>query len=201
MSTRTVYLMDEINSTVAGQIIAWLLALDQESHDPIRLFVKSIGGEWDEGRRVCDTIIHQIKSPVITIAAHHADSAATAIVSSGVIRLAFSQTTFMYHKIGKSIESDEINDKWEEEEFSEFEKIYSQANEEYLSYCTLRRSSHIVKCTLKPRSLRSRIKNAKKNEYSIEAREAKRLGLIDAVIRNVDDIVRYEAKLAKPIEK
>lgn len=201
MSTRIVYLMDEINSTMAGQIIAWLLALDQESHESIRLFVKSIGGDWDEGRRVCDAIIQQIKSPVITIATNHADSAATAIVSSGAIRIAFSRTTFMYHKIGKSIESGEINDKWEEEEFSEFEKIYSQANEEYLSYCTLRRSSHLVKCTLKPISLRSRIKNAKKNEYTIEAHEAKRLGLIDAVIRYVDDIAYYEAMLTKPIEK
>ncbi len=195
--TRNVYLADEITPTSAGQVIGWLLALDIESHEPIRLFVKSIGGEWEEGRRICDTILYQIKSPVITIAVHHADSAAAPIVNCGVIRLGFRQTKFMYHKIGKPIEADEVGARWYLEDLLRYVSVYTKANDEYLSYCVKRRGTHLVRCVLNVRSLRYRIKKAKEGEYTIDAREAKKLGLVDAIIKSVDDIQKFEALISQ----
>lgn len=197
MSTRTVYLMDEIDSSLAGQVIASLLALDQRSHKPIRLFVKSGGGDWDNARRICDTILDQIKSPVITIAEHHAESGAAAIVASGALRVSFAKAKFMFHKVYDEIQQHEVGKKREDEDFFRLGNNYAADYRDYLSYCTRKVKTHLVKCTLLPRYLRGRIARAKNGEYTISAREAKELGFIDAVITNVDGLKRFERLLIR----
>lgn len=194
---RNVYLMDEVTSALAGSVIATLLDRDQRSHEPIRLFVKTNGGDWDEAKRICDTILYHIRSPVITIAVHNVQSSGTSILASGDIRLAFSTATFMVHEISLT----EIDAEIKKEELEQLARDMPKDSEEMSFYETRRLPTHLAPCTLTPKALRSRIVKAKAGEYKYKATEAKRLGFVDAIITNVDSISRYERLLIQKLER
>lgn len=197
MSDRNIYLMDEVSSALAGQVIATLLDRDQKSHDPIRLFVKTSGGLWEETKRVCDTILYHVRSPVITIATHNVQSSGISIVASGDMRLAFSTAHFENHEIRLV----EVNEELKREEIEKLAKDAPKDAEESSFYETRRLPTHLVPCTLTPRILRSKIAKAKDGEYKYKATEAKRLGFVDAIITSVDSIARYEKRLIQGLEK
>lgn len=194
---RNVYLMDEVTSALAGSVIATLLDRDQRSHDPIRLFVKTNGGFWEEAKRICDTILFHIRSPVITIAVHNVQSSGISIVASGDMRLAFSTAIFENHDIRMT----GIEKELKREEIEQLARDAPKDAEESSLYETRRLSTHLVPCTLTPRVLRSRIAKAKDGEYKYKASEAKRLGFVDAIITSVDSISRYERLLIQKLER
>lgn len=197
MLGRNVYLMDEVSSALTGQVIATLLEYDQKSHEPIRLFVKTNGGYWEEAKRICDTILYHIRSPVITIAMHNVQSSGIAIMASGDLRLAFSTATFENHDIRLV----EVNKELKREEIEQLARDVPKDAEESSFYETRRLPTHLVPCTLTPRVMRSRIAKAKNGEYKYKAPEAKRLGFVDAIITSVDSINRYERLLIQRLEK
>lgn len=197
MSERNIYLMDEVTSVLAGAVIATLLDRDQKSHEPIRLFVKTNGGLWEEAKRICDTILYNMRSPVITIAVHNVQSSGISILASGDIRLAFSTATFENHDIRLT----EVEKELKREEIERMARDAPKDAEVSSFYETRRLPTHIVPCTLTPRMLRSKIAKAKDGEYRYKASEAKRLGFVDAIITSVDSIARYEQILIQRLEK
>ena len=66
LKTRTIVLAGEINKKLGEKITVQLLILDGESHEPIRLFVDTPGGDADAGYAIFD-MIRFVGSPVNTI--------------------------------------------------------------------------------------------------------------------------------------
>ena len=66
LRTRTILLSGEINKSLVKRTIAQLLILEQESKDPIKLFIDSPGGDADAGFALFD-MIRFIEAPVYTI--------------------------------------------------------------------------------------------------------------------------------------
>ncbi len=66
LETRTIVLAGEINKELGEKITVQLLILDGESHEPIRLFVDTPGGDADAGYAIFD-MIRFVGSPVNTI--------------------------------------------------------------------------------------------------------------------------------------
>lgn len=201
MNPRAVYLTGEIDESRGGKVVAKLLDLDQRSHEPIRLFVTTEGGFWKESRLICDTILERLVSPVITIGVGEVYSAGVSIVCSGALRLAFTRTEFLLHSVYTEIDETDVGDKWSIEDHALEIKDLKKINQEDLRYCTRRQKTHLVKCKLAPRALSGRIVRSKNGEYLVLAREAKRLGLIDATITKADAIARYERFFLDQMDK
>lgn len=68
LKARTVLVTGQVDQELAQKVIAQLLALNAESHDPIRVIVSSPGGHVDSGYAIHD-MMNFIESPIITIGA------------------------------------------------------------------------------------------------------------------------------------
>ncbi|MBI2099450.1 ATP-dependent Clp protease proteolytic subunit [Candidatus Uhrbacteria bacterium] len=191
---RVVYLVGEIDKNVSGAVIANLLALDQRSHDPIRLFIKTNGGYWEEAALISDMILRHIKSPVITIAIE-ASSSGFSVLVSGNIRLAFEKAKFVVHDAYEEFTAADVGKHWTEKEHRHEADDLSRINRLDLRRCTGRRTTHMVKCKLNAKQLAKKVAEAKDGEYKFGAAEAHDMGFVDAVIKSVDAIPFYEQKL------
>ena len=78
LKTRTIILSGEINKDLAEKAIKQLLVLEDSSHEPIRIFIDSPGGDADAGYAIFD-MIRFINSPVWTIGMGLVASAAAII--------------------------------------------------------------------------------------------------------------------------
>lgn len=63
VKARTVLIVGEINQRLAHRVIAQLVVLDQESADPITIFINSQGGHVESGDTIYD-MIKYVRSPV-----------------------------------------------------------------------------------------------------------------------------------------
>jgi ATP-dependent Clp protease, protease subunit len=68
LKARTVLVNGQVDQELAQKVISQLIALDADSHDPIKVIVCSPGGHVDSGYAIHD-IMKYIESPVITIGA------------------------------------------------------------------------------------------------------------------------------------
>jgi len=68
LQIRTVIVAGQVDESLAEKVVAQLLVLDGDSHEPIRVIVTSQGGHVDSGYAIYD-VLRYIESPVITIAA------------------------------------------------------------------------------------------------------------------------------------
>lgn len=66
LKSRNVLLSGEVNKELASRIIRQLLLLEEESDEPVRLFIDSPGGDADAGYAIFD-MIRFVKPDVITI--------------------------------------------------------------------------------------------------------------------------------------
>ena len=92
-------LSGEVDQDLAERIIAELLILDAESHDPIRMIITSQGGHVDSGFAIHDTI-RFIGSDVIAIGAGWVASIAVPIMfgAKKEHRFALPHTRFLLHQ-------------------------------------------------------------------------------------------------------
>ena len=99
IKSRTVMLSGEVDQDLAERIIAELLILDAESHDPIRMIITSQGGHVDSGFAIHDTI-RFIGSDVIAIGAGWVASIAVPIMfgAKKEHRFALPHTRFLLHQ-------------------------------------------------------------------------------------------------------
>lgn len=79
---RRVFLNGEINARMADEIVAQLLYLQEESDEPIYLYINSGGGEVNAGLYIYD-VLQSIKIPVYTYCTGMAASMAAVILAGG----------------------------------------------------------------------------------------------------------------------
>ena len=65
-SARTILLFGEIDQKVARNTCAQLIAMNEQSHDPVRLVISSPGGHVESGDAIHD-MIRFVAAPVKTI--------------------------------------------------------------------------------------------------------------------------------------
>ena len=99
MMDRILFLSGEVCSDTMDTLVAQMLFLDSLSHDPIRLYINSGGGECYSGLELV-SVMRYIKSPVHTIVLGLAASMGAVIASSGEkgYRRALPYSRFMIHQ-------------------------------------------------------------------------------------------------------
>lgn len=63
LKTRTILLTGEINKTLAERVVRQVLLLEQESTDPIKVFIDSPGGDADAGFAILD-MMRFVRPPI-----------------------------------------------------------------------------------------------------------------------------------------
>lgn len=104
LKTRTVLISGEINKELAERVVRQLLILEQESDEPIRVFIDSPGGDADAGYAIFDTI-RFIGSEVSTVGIGLVASAGALILLAGERerRLAFPNSHYLIHQPASGI--------------------------------------------------------------------------------------------------
>lgn len=99
MMDRILFLSGEVCSDTMDTLVAQMLFLDAQSHDPINLYINSGGGECYSGLELV-SVMNYIKSPVYTTILGCAASMGAVIASSGEKghRKALKYSRFMIHQ-------------------------------------------------------------------------------------------------------
>ncbi|MBJ19877.1 MAG: ATP-dependent Clp protease proteolytic subunit [bacterium] len=99
LQTRTVLVSGGVDAKLAEKVIAQLLILDAENHDPIRVMITSQGGHVDSGFAIHDTL-RFIDSPIITIGTGWVASIAVPILFGAPKERRYSlpNTRFLLHQ-------------------------------------------------------------------------------------------------------
>ena len=104
LKTRTVLISGEINKELAERVVRQLLILEQESDEPIRVFIDSPGGDADAGYAIFDTI-RFVEPEVSTVGIGLVASAGALILLAGEKerRLAFPNSHYLIHQPASGI--------------------------------------------------------------------------------------------------
>jgi len=96
---RTILINGGVDVELAEKVIAQTLALDAESHKPIRVFITSPGGEIDVGFAIFD-ILRYVESEIISIGAGFVASMGVPIMLAAkkVNRYSLPNTRYMLHQ-------------------------------------------------------------------------------------------------------
>lgn len=99
LKTRTILLSGEINKDLAERIIRQLLILEEESSDPVRVFIDSPGGDVDAGYAIFD-MIRFVSPPVYTIGMGLVASAGVMILlaASKAHRIGLPNSHYLIHQ-------------------------------------------------------------------------------------------------------
>ena len=99
MMDRILFLSGEVSADTMDTLVAQMLFLDAQSHEPIKLYINSGGGECYSGLELV-SVMRIIKSPVHTVVLGCAASMAAVIASSGEkgYRKALPYSRFMIHQ-------------------------------------------------------------------------------------------------------
>lgn len=99
MMDRILFLSGEVCSDTMDTLVAQMLFLDAQSHEPIKLYINSGGGECYSGLELV-SVMRTIKSPVHTVVLGCAASMGAVIASSGEKghRKALPYSRFMIHQ-------------------------------------------------------------------------------------------------------
>jgi len=99
LKTRTVLIQGAVEEELAERVIAQMLVLDAESHDPIRVIITTPGGMVDVGFAVHD-ILRYVQSEVLCIGAGFVASMGVPILLAAAKnnRVALPNTRFMMHQ-------------------------------------------------------------------------------------------------------
>jgi ATP-dependent Clp protease protease subunit len=100
LENRIIKLTGQVNFEMADWLTSALLALDEDSHKPIQLFILSPGGSVHAGLAIIDVMNH-IKSPVYTIGMGLMASMGAAILSAGEKghRIILPSASVMLHQV------------------------------------------------------------------------------------------------------
>lgn len=105
LETRSVLLTGPVNDAMSKAALAQLLILDAKNNDPIRVYINSPGGSVDCGFAIYDAM-RFVKSPIHTVCAGLAASAATVILLGGDKghRYTLPHTRFLLHQPSHGIQ-------------------------------------------------------------------------------------------------
>ena len=99
LKTRTILINGEVDQELAEKVVAQLLILDAESHDPIRVVITSQGGHVDSGFAIYD-VMRFVESDIVAIGAGWVASIAVPILLGAEKdkRFALPNTRFLLHQ-------------------------------------------------------------------------------------------------------
>lgn len=96
LTSRKIFLTDEVNSETSAKLIKQLMALDEESPHEITLFINSPGGDVLSGLAVYD-YIKTMRSPVRTVCIGTCYSMGAILFLAGVKRDVYKHSRIMIH--------------------------------------------------------------------------------------------------------
>jgi ATP-dependent Clp protease protease subunit len=171
LKSRTVLLTGEVDQELAERIMAQLMILDADSHDPIRMIITSQGGHVDSGFAIHD-MMRFVESDIHAIGAGWVASIAVPILfgAKKEHRMALPNTRFLLHQpsggAGGQLQDIRI-------EAQEMLKIREHLNQ------------LIADETGQPIE---RIRKDSDRNYWMSADEAKEYGIITKVVSAVSDV-------------
>lgn len=166
-NNRSIYLFDTVNVRSAQLIIKDLLRMNQESDEPIAMFINSGGGSVVDMMAIID-VMNAVKSPINTFVLGMAASAASLIAANGNKRMISSNSSMMIHEAARKM----IFDTRDPEAFKaldELEELNSRVSEMY-SLVT-GKSKEGIKDLL-----------SKKQDINLTAKESIEFGLVDEIM-------------------
>ncbi len=171
LKARTVLVTGEVDQDLAERVIAQLVALDAESHDPIRVIVTSNGGHVDSGLAIHD-MMRFVRSEVTGIGAGWVASIAVPILfgAKKEKRFALPNTRFLLHQPSGGAGGSVSDIRIEMEEILKIrERLYRMISEE---------SGQTVE----------KIARDADRNFWMSAEEALEYGLISRVIASASDL-------------
>src|SRR5579872_986287 len=170
LKERIVYLGSAIDENVTNLVVAQLLYLDSESHNPIMLYIHSPGG-----LAIYDTM-RKMKSPVATVAVGFCGSMATVLLTAGTRgqRYALPHSTIHMHPTGGGAKgyTEDVRIAYKEQE-----RLQNQ-----IFYLIGKFSGH----------KREEIEEMFRRDRFMNSVEALQYGLIDEVLGDTDDLISID---------
>ncbi|MGN6419164.1 MAG: ATP-dependent Clp protease proteolytic subunit [Pseudobacter sp.] len=184
LKERIIFLGTAIDDSVANLIVAQLLYLDSESHQPISLYIHSPGGVIYAGFAIYDTM-KILKSPVSTIAVGFSGSMGTVLLTAGAKgqRYALPHATVHMHPAGGGAKgyTEDVRIAYQEQE-----RLQDQ-----LFYVIAKNTGHAYE----------EIEAMYRRDKFMNAEEAKEYGLVDEILGDADDLaaIRNLQKTITPV--
>lgn len=100
---RIIKISEAIDDGMACEVTNRLLAMDDDNHKPIKLYINSPGGSVNAGWEIIDTM-NAIKSPVHTINTAMCASMASVILSFGEKRYSLPHARVMIHEVSSGVD-------------------------------------------------------------------------------------------------
>ncbi len=171
LKTRSIILSGEISKDSADKVIRDLLILDNESKDPVKIYINSPGGDVDAGYAIYD-MIRFVSSPVTLIGTGLVASAAALILLAvpAERRVGLPNSSYLIHqplsKMRGNATEIEIH-------ALQLEKIKAKINK-VISEATGKSLAQVEKDT--------------DRDYWLNAQEALEYGLISRVVERADQL-------------
>ncbi|MBO9632406.1 MAG: ATP-dependent Clp protease proteolytic subunit [Chitinophagaceae bacterium] len=184
LKERIIFLGTAIDDNVANLIVAQLLYLDSENHQPISLYIHSPGGVIYAGFAIYDTM-KILKSPVSTIAVGFSGSMGTVLLTAGAKgqRYALPHATVHMHPAGGGARgyTEDVRIAYQEQERLQDQLFYVIAKNTGHSY--------------------EEIENMYRRDKFMNAEEAKEYGLVDEILGDAEDLlaIRNLQKTMTPV--
>ncbi|HVK49952.1 MAG TPA: ATP-dependent Clp protease proteolytic subunit [Pseudobacter sp.] len=184
LKERIIFLGTAIDDSVANLIVAQLLYLDSENHQPISLYIHSPGGVIYAGFAIYDTM-KILKSPVSTIAVGFSGSMGTVLLTAGAKgqRYALPHATVHMHPAGGGAKgyTEDVRIAYQEQE-----RLQDQ-----LFYVIAKNTGHAYE----------EIESMYRRDKFMNAEEAKEYGLVDEILGDADDLaaIRNLQKTMAPV--
>ena len=184
LKERIIFLGSAIDDNVANLIVAQLLYLDSENHQPISLYIHSPGGVIYAGFAIYDTM-KILKSPVSTIAVGFSGSMGTVLLTAGSKgqRYALPHATVHMHPAGGGARgyTEDVRIAYQEQERLQDQLFYVIAKNTGHSY--------------------EEIESMYRRDKFMNAEEAKEYGLIDEILGDAEDLaaIRNLQKSFSPV--
>lgn len=184
LKERIIFLGTAIDDNVANLVVAQLLYLDSENHQPISLYIHSPGGVIYAGFAIYDTM-KILKSPVSTIAVGFSGSMGTVLLTAGSKgqRYALPHATVHMHPAGGGAQgyTEDVRIAYQEQERLQDQLFYVIAKNTGHSY--------------------EEIESMYRRDKFMNAEEAKEYGLIDEILGDAEDLaaIRNLQKSFSPV--
>ncbi len=171
LKTRSIIISGEINQALVERVAQQLFILQDDSDDPIKVFINSQGGHVESGDTIYD-LLHYVKPPVVMIGTGWVASAAITIYlgASKSNRYSLPNTRYLIHQPSGGVMGSASDIKIEAEEIL---KIRKRVNE-----LISRETGQSLK----------RVESDTERNYWMSAREAQEYGIVTHIIQNQKEI-------------